>query len=65
MKCVVSLAQMRIGLHDKGPFKCYVTQMGVGGVKFSQKCWLPSKPKITLANLAKVEKYMLAKYIFV
>ena len=22
---------------DKGPFKCYVTQMGVGGVKFSGK----------------------------
>ena len=22
---------------EKGPFKCYVTQMGVGGVKFSGK----------------------------
>ena len=22
---------------DKGPFKCYVTQMGVGGVTFSRK----------------------------
>ena len=21
----------------KGPFKCYVTQLGVGGVKFSEK----------------------------
>ena len=23
--------------------------------------WLPSKPKITLANLAKVDKFLLAK----
>ena len=26
--------------------------------------WLPSKPKITLANLAKVDKFLLAKQIF-
>ena len=25
------------GCRSKGPFKCYVTQMGVGGVKFSEK----------------------------
>ena len=23
--------------HSKGPFKCYVTQMGVGGLRFSGK----------------------------
>ena len=27
--------QSRNGKLYKGPFKCYVTQMGVGGVKFS------------------------------
>ena len=28
------------GLPVKGPFKCYVTQMGVGGLRFSaKKCY--------------------------
>ena len=29
-----------------------------------QSYWLPSKLKITLANLAKVDKFLLAKEIF-
>ena len=37
---------------------------GMSSNVVANETWLPSKPKITLANLAKVDKFLLAKYIF-
>ena len=48
------------------PSDCGLWGMGAGEVevlwhKTSTARWLPSKQKITLANLAKVDKFLLAK----
>ena len=37
MLLVVDLGALVLHPLVKGPFKCYVTQMGVGGVRFSGK----------------------------
>ena len=31
------LSTLCTGFHPMGPFECYVTQMGVGGLNFSEK----------------------------
>ena len=61
---IVSLGQVCRSCEDLLGREADPGKSGNSGSGIMTGCWLPSKPKITLANLAKVDKFLLANYIF-